>query len=109
MLHRLLGRKRRTEFHDLVWSALSIYTGQVETVIAKADRPGSSWQVSYNAACARARSGHPDDAMRLLEQCLVRPGVHQLKAEWVTKDPDLQTLQGWPRFDRFCEQAEGES
>ena len=109
MLRPLLDRKGRARFHDLVWSASGIYTDRVGDVIAKADGPGSWWQVSYNAACAKARSGDALEAMRLLEQCLARPGVHQLKADWVRVDPDLKSLQGWPRFDRFSAQLEGSS
>jgi hypothetical protein len=105
----LLDRKERSRFHDLVWSASAIYTGDVGDVIRKADAPGSWWQVSYNAACAKARSGDAQEAMRLLEQCLSRLGAQQLKAEWVKTDPDLQSLHGWPRFDRFCAQLEGSS
>jgi hypothetical protein len=109
MLRPLLDRKRRGQFHDLVWSASAIYTNDVHDVIRRADGPGSWWQVSYNAACAKARSGDAQEAMGLLEQCLIRPGVQQLKADWVNADPDLKSLEGWPRFDRFCAQLEGSS
>jgi hypothetical protein len=43
-------------------------------------------------------------AIALLEQTLVRPGVEQLSADWVSHDPDLTTLRSLPRFTRFLAQ-----
>jgi hypothetical protein len=44
------------------------------------------------------------NAMRFLELTLVRPGVEQLSADWVSRDPDLAVLRALPRFKRFLAQ-----
>ena len=83
--------------------------GELEELKEKAARPDSWWQISYNAACGHASAqGNDQDrrptALALLEQTLVRPEVHQLSADWVKKDPDLQNLSESPRFCRFLSQ-----
>jgi hypothetical protein len=73
------------------------------------------WQISYNAACRRAadiatasllteKNNAADGALKFLEQTLVRPGVEQLSADWVSRDPDLAKLRALPRFKRFLAQ-----
>jgi hypothetical protein len=109
------GRRRAGGQPDwLARSARMVYDPDypdAAKVLAEANRSGSWWQVSYNAACAKAVAGraHYTEAMELLEQCLVRPGVEQLDAAWVATDPDLEPLAGWPRFRRYCEMLEGGS
>jgi hypothetical protein len=82
----------------------------------KAGEDGMWWQISYNAACRRAadieavyatpakQKKAADGALKFLEQTLVRPGVEQLSADWVSRDPDLAVLRGLPRFKRFLAQ-----
>jgi hypothetical protein len=106
---------------------------QLDKLKGEADKPGSWWQISYNAACAEANSiavpSEPADgvggreltneekqqarkenqatagrALNFLEQTLVRPGVEQLSAGWVSRDPDLAVLGDCPRFRRFLSQ-----
>ena len=76
-----------------------------------ANKPDSWWQISYNAACAYATcvQADPDrvvNAFGLLEQTVAHPGIHQLTANWVKLDPDLQSvrLSDPPRFERFAAQ-----
>lgn len=66
----------------------------------------AGWQLMYNAACLHASKDN-DRALALLEECLTRPGVHQLEAAWVRRDVDLKVLRGDPRFERFIERLEG--
>jgi tetratricopeptide (TPR) repeat protein len=81
----------------------------------KAGKDGMWWQISYNAACRRAadiatvsllteKHNAADGALKFLEQTLVRPGVEQLSADWVSRDPDLAVLRALPRFKRFLAQ-----
>jgi hypothetical protein len=81
----------------------------------KAGKDGMWWQISYNAACRRAadiatasllteKNNAADGALKFLEQTLVRPGVEQLSADWVSRDPDLAKLRALPRFKRFLAQ-----
>lgn len=78
--------------------------------------PRTLWLVAYNLACYHAvrheqeeRSGSPGsvdhvaEAVRLLEIALERPAAHQLTHAWASKDPDLASLRGHQRFDRFLE------
>ena len=79
-------------------------------------KDGSWWQISYNAACRHAadidiakgtqteQENAADCALKFLEQTLVRPGVEQLSADWVSRDPDLAVLRPHPRFKRFVAQ-----
>jgi hypothetical protein len=63
-------------------------------------RDGRSWwQLSYNLACFYTRKGDPEAALRWLEIGLERPGSGEMGDEWLTKDPDLKSLSGQPRFD----------
>jgi hypothetical protein len=170
-------------FHPLVKSSYKALgdKGDLEKLEEKAGKPGSWWQISYNAACGYA-SNLPDaeeehkaaqeaaqnakqaekdatvgalkaaleaaqnpteaakkaaqeaaqkqqeaeqkaketaeeaerkaekvmqdaeTALDLLEQALVRRGVHQLSADWVKEDSDLKCLKtshAAARFDRF--------
>lgn len=97
-------------FHPLVKSALRSLgeKSQLGKLRVAADRPQSWWQISYNAACGYASSVDPApdpcQALRLLEQTLVRPGIHQLSAEWVAADAALSGLRACPRFTRFVAQ-----
>jgi tetratricopeptide (TPR) repeat protein len=95
----------RVRLFDLVDSArLSLGDDKdLAEVTDKANQPGSWWQVSYNAACGKA-STDSYEALRLLEQTLERPGIHQLEASWVETDPDLAPLSGRPRFAAFISQ-----
>lgn len=52
----------------------------------------------------KQRQNAAGNAMRFLEQTLVRPGVEQLSADWVSRDPDLAVLRALPRFKRFLAQ-----
>ncbi len=61
--------------------------------------PRGGWQVCYNLACYYARQ--PDGVERAigqLETALTRPGVEELAADWLNKDPDLEALRAHPRF-----------
>jgi hypothetical protein len=118
-------------FPDLVRSArraLSDDENQLRKLYKKANKQGGWWQISYNAACAHAtkiaaadsepppadtaerkkwqeendkEAGH---ALDYLEQTLVRMGVEQLSADWVSHDPDLTALRDVRRFKRFVAQ-----
>ncbi|MGE0713716.1 MAG: HEAT repeat domain-containing protein [Planctomycetota bacterium] len=64
------------------------------------DEPNESY-AAYNAACAEAYLGHPDDAVRLLRRAV----------RFKTKNPtlfgydqDLRSLHGDPRFQSLVEQ-----
>lgn len=127
-VQRMLGALRRSErdltwpslvppstsagrrFHPLVKSALRSLggEGQLKKLNDSANKPQSGWQISYNAACGYASSVNPApdpcQALRLLEQTLVRPDIHQLSAEWVEKDVALSSLKASPRFTRFVAQ-----
>ena len=81
----------------------------------KAGEDGMWWQISYNAACRRAadvtavplpgdQENAAGDSLKFLEQTLMRPGVEQLSADWVSRDPDLAVLRALPRFKRFLAQ-----
>jgi hypothetical protein len=147
--YRLVGVLRRSE-RESIWPALTPFSQhpaarfpglvrsacqalsddetQLCRLYEKADKPGGWWQISYNAACARASNitaidGEPSGgnaarrearlkemnkqaglALDYLEQTLVRMGVEQLSAEWVNRDADLAVLRGLPRFNRFLAQ-----
>lgn len=84
-------------------------TALLRDVEHEADKPASSWQLSYNLACAYAqdpRGLNLDAALGWLETCLMRPGVHALNAQWARSDPDLEPISTHPRFVRFCAQVE---
>lgn len=91
----------------LAKSAQLVYgdAGDLTDVKEHANSPDSSWQISYNLACYYASSA-PSKALAALEQCLVRPGVEELTAEWVQRDPDLKDIASSPRFAAFCAQLE---
>ena len=118
-------------FPDLVRSArraLSHDEHQLHKLYQKANKQGGWWQISYNAACAHAtkiasadsKPPHADTvgrkawqekndeeagrALDYLEQTLVRMGVEQLSADWVSHDPDLTALRDVRRFKRFVAQ-----
>jgi hypothetical protein len=104
-------------FPALVRSARRALTGEnPRRLYKKAGKDGSWWQISYNAACRRAadidiakgtqteQENAADRALKFLEQTLVRPGVEQLSADWVSHDPDLAVLRPHPRFKRFLAQ-----
>ena len=132
-MHRLVSALRRSErdsswpslipmstspahrFHPLVTSAhMSLGDEQELSKLSKqAAKPGSWWQISYNAACGYASIATTDggqkaefaqQALSLLEQTLVRPGIHQLSADWVREDSALSSLAGSPRFSKFLAQ-----
>ncbi len=65
----------------------------------RAKDPRSWWQLSYNLACFYARKKQPATALTWLETALERPGNQQMGGNWLTKDPDLKSLKGLPRFD----------
>ena len=103
-------------FHPLVQSARLALGGpwELSMLSDEAQKPGSWWQISYNAACAYAsritqpdgpqNPGYAATALSFLEQTLVRPGVHQLSADWVKADTDLAGLKADPRFGNFLTQ-----
>jgi predicted metalloprotease with PDZ domain len=103
------SRNVTARFRDVVRvAASSLDPNELENVAHEATDPRSWWQISYNAACGYASvSGSPQHATRaltLLEQTLLRPGVHQLRAEWVCADPDLDRIRSDDRFTNFVEQ-----
>ena len=57
-------------------------------------------EVAYDAACARARAGDLDDAVRLLEEAN-RLGFTD--AAYAATDADLSALQRHPGFDTFLQ------
>ena len=92
--------------HQLVqsaWMALG-EDKDLQKLLKQAAKPDSWWQISYNAACGYASK--PTDtgyltALDLLEQTLVRPGIHQLSSDWAKKDLDLSSLATRERFGGF--------
>jgi len=103
------GRRSNRSTKWLAKSAQLVYGGTevdgVDDVVAEAQRPDSSWQVSYNLACHYAADS-PTAALDALELCLGRPGIEDLKADWVEQDPDLHGIATTPRFAAFCAQLE---
>ena len=102
-------------FHPLVKSAYMSLgdVNELSKLSKVAAKPGSWWQISYNAACGYAsmattdvvqKAEFPRQALSLLEQTLVRPGIHQLSADWVREDSALSSLVGCPRFSKFLAQ-----
>jgi hypothetical protein len=53
---------------------------------------------------AGAIASQTDVALRMLEQSLLKPGIEQLNANWVTEDVDLDRLHGNARFGQFVRQ-----
>jgi hypothetical protein len=121
-----MSKHPAARFPDLVRSARRVLSGDehdCKKLDKTANADGSWWQISYNAACGHADNvaravdradsdstpsadmrHEADIAMTFLEQTLVRPGVEQLSAEWVSRDPDLAVLRPFPRFKRFLAQ-----
>jgi hypothetical protein len=100
------SRNVTARFRDVVRSAASsLDPKELGNMADEAADPGSWWQISYNVACGySSASGSPEDAtqaLTLLEQTLLRPGVHQLRAEWVRADPDLDRIRCDARFTTF--------
>jgi tetratricopeptide (TPR) repeat protein len=94
-----------SRFRKVVKSArLALEADELEKLRKMAAKPDSWWQISYNAACGHATHHCNVTALALLEQTLVRPEVHQLSAEWVRKDPDLESVATSPRYRRFLAQ-----
>jgi adenylate cyclase len=54
--------------------------------------------VRYNVACLFALEGRPDEAIASLEEAF-RHGFGN--REWISHDPDLESLRGDPRFQRL--------
>jgi hypothetical protein len=122
--HRLVSAIRRSErdavapvqlirwsdadarFHPLVKSLCMAYAEDFrgDRLVAYASRPRRWWQVSYNAACGLAVHLQSDEAFRMLEQALIKPGVEQLSADWVNQDVDLDSLRVDVRFADFATQ-----
>jgi hypothetical protein len=112
-----MSKHPAARFPDLVRSARRVLSDTASAGLDEdADKDGSWWQISYNAACRHAadieaaganrtkQKQAADDALKFLEQTLVRPGVEQLSADWVSRDPDLFGLRALPRFKRFLAQ-----
>lgn len=101
------GRTSNSAIKWLAKSAQLVYgdAAKLADVTDHAKRPDSSWQISYNLACYYASTA-PSLALDALERCLVRPGVEQLTAEWVQRDPDLKAISSSPRFAAFCAQLD---
>jgi tetratricopeptide (TPR) repeat protein len=125
-----MSKHPAARFPDLVRSARQVLSGDehdCKKLDKAANSDGSWWQISYNAACRHADNvaravdrradgaasdsmpsadmrDEADVAMTFLEQTLVRPGIEQLSAEWVSRDPDLAVLRPFPRFKRFLAQ-----
>jgi hypothetical protein len=121
-----MSKHPAARFPGLVRSARKAFSDKDPAGLdADADADGSWWQISYNAACRHAADINPavgepasragensesrrkrqqaaaERALEFLEQTLVRPGVEQLSADWVSHDPDLAALRALPRFKRF--------
>jgi hypothetical protein len=120
-----MSKHPAARFPGLVRSARKAFTDDAGGLDEDADKDGSWWQISYNAACRHAADINPaadesasgagmdskslreqqqaaaERALEFLEQTLVRPGVEQLSADWVSHDPDLAALRALPRFKRF--------
>lgn len=95
------GRRSNESTKWLAKSALPVYGGaDLADVVSHSERPDSSWQVSYNLACHYA-STSPGAALNALELCLMRPGIEELKRDWVERDPDLAGIAASPRFAAF--------
>jgi len=56
--------------------------------------------VRYNVACLFALEGRADEAIASLDEAF-RHGFGN--REWIANDPDLESLRGDPRFQRFLE------
>ena len=94
-----------SRFRKVVKSArMALEDGDLENLRKMAAKPDSWWQISYNAACGHATHDRNMQALALLEQTLVRPEVHQLSAEWVREDPDLESVATRARYRRFLAQ-----
>jgi hypothetical protein len=61
----------------------------------------SGWHVCYNLACYHAIKRQPDKAIYWLKTALTRPGVEAMARTWADKDPDLESLQGLPRYEQL--------
>ena len=64
----------------------------------------ANWQLFYNKACKQACNDDSNGALVSLETCLTKPDSGQLSRQWAETDPDLQSLHGHPRFNRFLDQ-----
>jgi len=60
----------------------------------------------YNLACSLALSKRADDALRSLKQA-VALGYRDF--DWISQDPDLETLQPHPEFQRILSQLQPKS
>ena len=77
--------------------------GDAEAGLAQATRSVAlapdDGRIRYNAACAYALAGRPDEAIEQLKE-----GIRNLPsyiADWPGRDPDLASLRGHPEFDRL--------
>ena len=57
----------------------------------------------YNLGCSLALKGRAADALRALRRA-IKLGYED--ADWLRKDPDLQSLHGHRAFERLAEQLE---
>lgn len=100
------GRRRRLARHDLAQSLRLIHEDETNyerlVFLANAEKAATSWQVTYNAACAKTIDLDYDQAISMLEACLVKENVHQLDGSWLNEDPDLARLREDPRFARLA-------
>jgi adenylate cyclase len=85
-----------------------IQTGDREQALAQAERvaagaPANEGQVHYNVACAFARLGLPDRALKELREATSR--LPSYIADWPRRDPDLASLHDHPEFIRMFGKA----
>ena len=74
---------------------------QIERALEMAPRDG---RIRYNAACAFARAGMPERAMKELKE-----GIRDIPSyisDWPRRDPDLSILHDDPEFIRMFGKVE---
>lgn len=102
--------RRRCPSHEPILEALGhLYTRvgryqdglqvDLELTQLKPDDP-ESW---YNLACSQALTGHPDAAMTALDRAVV---CGYDDAEWLSADPDLNSLRTRDDFERLVRQVQ---
>ncbi|MFI7063851.1 tetratricopeptide repeat protein [Kribbella sp. NPDC050124] len=76
---------------------------EVRRVEAFAAKPRSGWQTCYNLACYFALNKREQVAIYWLERMITRPGIEQLAGKWISRDQDLVSLHGLPRFTHIVQ------
>ena len=96
---------------QISYNAACRHAADLEKTIRAEEAPAEPGEPAEAPAERQERPSTPEqrrkaagNAMRFLELTLVRPGVEQLSANWVSRDPDLAVLRAFPRFKRFLAQ-----